>query len=196
MKQLQAEYLPENLNEDENLCHVGILTRKDENREICGFFMFAVFSLIEKLKQKQDIIGPDNNTFQLLEKKLLYLEEMRVFIGDVVDDNDYMIKCFSPSDTLINKGKMSLISKKYYDFALVLMKHIRIACSREKLLDRKNEFIEKGKNEINDNVSLKSMFLNIKTESELCDTEREKLYKKVWEKNIPRSSRSGYQVVH
>ena len=88
-----------------------------------------------------------------LKEKLIILEKMRIESSDAIKIEDYMQECYSPSD--------DLISPAYFSFALLVMKRIRRASSRSKLIERKNRFISLGWKEVESTQELKKSFYSI-----------------------------------
>ena len=147
-----------------------------ENKEIYGFFIIAVTSLIKKYDTKGKENCETNPKMNDYQETLKFLNEMRIFVDEAIQDEKCVRECFAPSDQLLNRGRMSLVSLKFYQFSLQLMKFIIVACSKRKLLGKKNDFIIEGKKELYGNDELITRFLKIATTSDLKDKEKENIY--------------------
>ena len=160
----------------------GSLNLDSENKEICGFFMYAIASLIKKKKNLMKRQDPKSIKASTLERQNQFLMEMRIFEMDVMNDRHYLTHCVSDSDKLINRGGMSYISQKYYHFAKELMRYIRVCTSRKMLMSRENNFIVWGKRDMDGNDELRVKFLEVENSVYLCESEKLFLYKEIWTK--------------
>ena len=109
---------------------------------------------------------------------------MRVLHNEVLQDNEYCVKYYSPFHRLMNKGGYCLVSKKYFQFGSYLMKSICSNLTVDGLLNQhRNTFLRGVKDTyLNDDV-LFQKFIAVDKESEaskMIDTTcKKKIFHKI-----------------
>jgi hypothetical protein len=88
----------------------------------------------------------ENSDDPFIHKKVLVLlKEMRIFVCDVLGNETYLRNSTFIGDRLLNRGHMSLISQKYFNFATQLMQLVRKHTSEKLLLKEQCDYIKNGK---------------------------------------------------
>ena len=77
----------------------------------------------------------------------------------VRNDDDYMSRCYASVDTLYNKGNLTLIVKKYYNFVVSVVILIDEHVSEQKIHILRNDVMKVAFNELRKNEDIRKKFL-------------------------------------
>ena len=87
----------------------------------------------------------------LINSKIKLLDNMMTTEAKVRNDDDYMSRCYASVDTLYNKGNLTLIVKKYYNFVVSVIILIDEHVSEQKIHILRNDVMKVAFNELREN---------------------------------------------
>ena len=116
----------------------------------------------------------------LMKSILNFFDAMTSEHCDIVGNDAYMSKCYSPYDQLNNHGALSLISQNYYHFAELLMQEIRNVTTKKFFLEHGNKFAKNAFKLLSGNESLKLCFLECNNATLIANETKCKIFDDLW----------------
>jgi hypothetical protein len=136
------------------------------NSEVLGMVGYGVAKLIMKrknaCKEAEEIMDGSYTENEFVCHKIYkFAKGMRIFHEDAIRDDEYVKKYYCHEMMIRNKGRLTLVSKKYFPFGLLLMQNIRKVVNEKTLGDLKNDSFHNGYETICNDASLKESFFSV-----------------------------------
>jgi hypothetical protein len=147
------------------------------NKEVCGLFGWAIWSVKNNLKKAKD-----QNTDIVEETK--FLHNMTYTHAEAMCDNDYINNHYSMFDMLRNCGGMTLIHPNYMSFAKTLMIKLISIIDINEMMKQTSKFCKESRLVMKSDVSLFVQFDNCRNTNDLSQSLKKKLYYKLWNKSF------------
>jgi hypothetical protein len=137
-------------------------------------------SLRIRYRKREFYLISHGKNSSVMKSMLNFFEGMTSKHCDVVNNDAYMSKCYSPYDQLNNHGALTLVSQNYYHFAELLMKEIRNVTTKNFFLEYGNHFAKNAFKILSGNESLKACFLGCINATAIDNETKCKIFDDLW----------------